>query len=323
MTHLPCALIALLQDPVSPAGGLKFDGWESFTFSHWGPWLATRLLHAAFYFIVAYFLNRMWRSLLRRIKVYTEARAPSEIRLEDTRVITLLAVLRRVGSGLILGAVLLLILKDFGLEIGPLLAGLGIAGAALGFGAQYLVQDWIAGFFTIVEDNFRVGDLVEANGMRGTVERLNMRTTHLRALGGEMHIIQNGTIRAMTNFTRQWGRAIVDVGVDYNSDMGFVFEALAEVGRRAAADPGMAPAFLEPLDVVGVTQLADSQITVRVWVKTDPQRKWEVERHLRRIALEVFAERGISIPFPQRTVHMVPATVDLAARPTPGKEGDA
>jgi small conductance mechanosensitive channel len=220
-------------------------------------------------------------------------------------------------------SVLLIVLHDFGLEIGPLLAGLGIAGAALGFGAQYLVQDWIAGFFNVVENNYAVGDLIEAGTMRGTVERITMRTTHLRALGGEVHIIQNGTIRALTNFTRQWGRAILDVGVDYRSDMGAVFDALDEVGRRAAADPVTGPAFIEPSEVLGVTQLGESQITVRLWAKTDPQRKWEVERHLRRLAVEVFAERGISIPFPHRTVEIAGLPVDLAARPTPGKEGDA
>jgi small conductance mechanosensitive channel len=275
-------------------------GWEDWRFENWGPWLATRLLHAGLYILGAVLLDTAWRALLRRVRARVEEKDSALQSELDRRVQTLTAILRQVGTVLVYTSASLVILADFGLQVGPFIAGLGIIGVALGFGAQYLVQDWIAGFFTVLENQYRVGDVVQANTMTGTVERLTLRTTYLRAVGGEVHIIQNGTIRAVTNFTRQWSRAILDAGVDYRSDMVTVFDALGEVGLRATQDPEVGPVLLEPPEVLGVTQLAESQITVRLSVKTLPQRKWEVERFLRRTAVEVFAERGVSIPFLQR-----------------------
>jgi moderate conductance mechanosensitive channel len=299
---------------------LPLSGWKDWEFETWGPWVATRLLHAGIYILGAVALDLLWRVLTRRIKGRVEEKDP-HLRSElDQRVRTLITIVRKAGTWICYGAVLLLIADDFGLKIGPFLAGLGIAGAALGFGAQYLVQDWIAGFFAVLEDQYRVGDVIQANSMTGTVERVTLRTTYLRATGGEVHIIQNGTIRAVTNFTRQWARAVLDVGVDYRSRMEDVFEALREVGRRAAADEGVGVALLEPAEVLGVTQMGESQMTVRLWVKTAPQRRWDVERYLRATTVEVFAARGIVIPFPQRTLHVEGPELHAALQPRRPKE---
>lgn len=291
-------------------------GWEIWSFEHWGPWLSTRLLHSGCYILGAILLDTLWRMLLRRIRANTEEKDPARQSDLDRRVATLIGILRRLGTFGIYGAVLLLILEDFGLQIGPLLAGLGIAGVAVGFGAQYLIQDWIAGFFTVLEDQYRVGDVIQVGTFTGTVERVGLRTTYLRGLNGELHIVQNGTIRAVTNLTRQWSRAVLDVGVDYASKLDGVFEALREVGREAAASQEVGTALLEPAEVVGVVALAESQITVRLWVKTEPQSRWEVERFLRRAAVEEFARRGIDIPFPHRTVEIATPPAEILGRGT-------
>lgn len=285
--------------------------WDVWKLEHLLPWLALRGLHVALFLGGAYFLNHLWRTALKKVAARIQeedGRTKGEV---ERRVETISGILRHVGSLALYTTAGLMILRDFGVEIGPLLAGLGIVGVAVGFGSQYLVKDMVTGFFALLEDQFRVGDVVKINEFQGVVEKMFLRTTHVRSVGGELHIIPNGEIRVVTNFTRNWARSILDLSVSYAADLDKVFDALREVDRRARQDKVAAPALLEPAEILGVTSLGDSAITVRLIVKVDPPRQWEIERLLRKLAKEVCDERGIEIPFPQRTLSLAPETAEL------------
>ena len=275
------------------------EGWEDWQISHWSPWLATRLFHAALYFLGAFIISRIWSAVLSRVKAPAEemdATARGEV---ERRIETLKGILGRTGSVVLYVAAALLVLNDFGLQIGPLLAGMGIAGVAVGFGAQYLIRDLISGFFAILENQYKVGDQIQVNGMSGMVEEIHLRTTHLRAVGGEVHIIPNGEIKCLTNFTRMWARAVIDVSVSYGTDLKAVSDALMEALQAAKGNRGIATALFDEGEVLGITSFEQSHLTMRLWVKTDPLRQWEVARFLRREVLETFARNGIPFALPR------------------------
>jgi small conductance mechanosensitive channel len=291
--------------------GAREAGWEIWRFSAWGPWLSLRLLHLVLFLLGAYLLDRILVAVLRRIRKAADDGDPTVQSELERRVETVTRILRRVGGAAIYITAVLMILNDFGVQIAPLLAGLGIVGVAVGFGAQTLVKDMITGFFIVLEDQFRVGDVIRINEFQGVVEYMGLRTTRLRALGGEVHILPNSEIRMVTNFTRQWARAVLDVEVSYRADLDAAFRALEEAGRRVQADPELGRSILEPFEVLGVTALGDSGITLRMTAKVEPLRQWAVERALRKAAKEVFDGAGIEIPFPQRTVSLEAQTLEV------------
>lgn len=279
--------------------------WEIWSFHSWGPWLSVRLVHAAVFLVCAFLLDRAWRAVLQRARKAAAAEDPDGQNGLERRVQTHAALFGKLGAIFFYSTALLMIVRDFGVEIGPLLAGLGIVGVAVGFGAQYLVRDVISGFFIILENQIHIGDIVRLGEAQGVVEAIRLRTVQIRTYKGEVHIVPNGEIRLVTNLSRQWARAILDVGVSYAANLNDVFEALGEVGRRLQADPEKAPLLLEAPEILGVMSLGDSSVTVRLWAKIHPpERVWEMERHLRKAAKEVFDERGIEIPFPQRTLSL-------------------
>ncbi len=300
---IPAPLVAHL--PPEPV-----DGWAEWRLDHLGPWLATRLLHTVVYLLCAFLLAKAWSVLMRRAAGAVKGREglPAE---EEKRLETLLAVVRRTGALLVYLAVGLVVLSDFGLQIGPLLAGFGVAGVAFGFGAQYLVKDLITGFFLLFERQIAVDDVVKINEFQGTVEYMSLRTTRLRSAGGELHTIPNGEVRCVTNYTRRWARAVVDAEVPYRARLDDAFAALTEAGRRAAGDSEVGPLLLEPPEVLGVTALGENAVTVRLWVKTRAGEQWRVERFLRRAVKESLEERGLDVPFPQRTLSADPALAEL------------
>lgn len=285
------------------------DLWAEWRFDHWGPWLLARLLHTGLYLAGAVIAHRALVLLMRRAAEVLKARDGGEH--EARRDQTILVVVRRAGVVVIYTIFALVVASDFGVQVGPLLAGMGIAGVALGFGAQYLVKDLITGFFLIFERQFVLEDVVTINDHTGVVEEITLRTTRLRSYGGELHVIPNGEIRCVTNLTHHWARAVVDVGVAYRARLDDVFEALREAGRRVAKDEKLGPCMLEPPEVVGVTQLADSAVVVRLWARTKSGKQWEIERALRKAVKETLEEKGIEIPFPQSTVSVDPQLASL------------
>ncbi len=194
------------------------------------------------------------------------------------------------------------VLAEIGVDIGPLLAGAGVVGIAIGFGAQTLVKDIITGAFMLFEDQFSVGDWIDVGGKSGGVESISIRTVRLRDLDGYVHTVPFGEITALTNMMRDFGFAVIDVGVAYKENTDDVLEVLRQVDAEARQDPELAERLVEELQVMGVTELGDSAVTLRIRVKTVAGYQWGVRReYLRRIKLK-FDEVGIEIPFPHMTV---------------------
>ena len=207
-------------------------------------------------------------------------------------------------SVVIYAVAIMMIITECGINIGPLLAGAGIAGLAIGFGAQSLVKDVISGFFLIMEDQIRVGDVANVAGIGGLVEAINLRTTRLRDIEGKVHIIPNGSIEVATNFTKDWSRALVEIGVAYKENVDNVINVLKEVSEELRNDPAFKEVILEPMTVLGLDSFGESSVNIRLYFKTLPIKQWEVAREFRKRVKEAFDEKGIEIPFPHRTIYM-------------------
>lgn len=306
----------MMETLLPSAPGASPSSWEIWDFQAWGPWLTFRLIHAFVFILGAFVVDRIWRLFLKRVQHIAGAHDPTKHRDLERRVQTLTLLLRRLGSAVVYTAAFLMILGDFGVAIGPLLAGLGIVGVAVGFGAQYLVKDLITGFFVVLEDQFRVGDSVKINEFTGTVEHMTLRITEIRGQAGEVHTVPNGDIRWVTNFSREWSRAIVDIPVARDAPPEDVTAVLAEAGKRLQHDPTCGPMLLEAPEVQGIVALDSSSATVRAWVKTLPLKRLDVERAFRRLILEVMEERSMSGVVAQRTYLMhVPSTGSGEGKP--------
>jgi small conductance mechanosensitive channel len=218
------------------------------------------------------------------------------------RLRTVGATLNRFFSILIWSAALLMVLRELDVDITPVLTGAGIIGLAVGFGAQTLVKDIISGLFLIAEDQVRLGDVVEINGIGGAVEGINLRTIVLRDLEGTVHTIANGEIRTLANRSKDFSYYVIDVGVGYDDDTDRIVEIVRDVARELKNEPAFAPNILEPLEVLGVDAFKANEATLRFRIKTVPLKQWEIGRELRRRIKKAFAANGIMIPGPQMTV---------------------
>ena len=210
----------------------------------------------------------------------------------------------------ILLAALLMILKQAGIEIGPLLAGAGIVGLAVGFGAQSLVKDVIGGFFILLENHMNVGDIVEIAGSAGVVETINLRVTVLRDLEGRVHIVPNGEIGVVTNMTKEYSQAMIEIGVAYKEDVDSVIGVLEEVAETMRKGGAYSELILDPLEVLGLDSFGDSSINIKVRMKTIPGKQWVVAREFRKRVKKTFDEKGIEIPFPHLTLYIGEAPSD-------------
>ena len=197
-----------------------------------------------------------------------------------------------------------MILGTLGINLGPLVAGAGIAGIALGFGAQSIVKDFLSGILMLVEDQFGVGDVIDVGEASGVVESLSLRTTRLRSVDGTVWHVPNGEIRRVGNMSQGWSRSVIDVGIGYGSDVDTALSILNRVATQMSADEPWGTKFLEQPEILGVQDLGDSAVVLRMWVVTEPAAQWEVSRELRRRIKYAFDEAGIEIPFPQVTTHL-------------------
>jgi small conductance mechanosensitive channel len=193
-------------------------------------------------------------------------------------------------------------LGTIGIDLGPLIAGAGIAGVAIGFGAQSLVKDCIAGLFMLMEDQYGIGDVVDLGEAVGTVERITLRATVLRSLNGTVWHVPNGEVRRVGNLSQLWSVAVVDVDVAYDSDLSASRTALERAAREVCEREEFTESVIEPPTVLGVESLGADGITIRVTVKVDPGDQWAIQRAIREHVKTVFDDLGIEIPFPQRTV---------------------
>jgi small conductance mechanosensitive channel len=218
----------------------------------------------------------------------------------EQRIDALTSVLRSLVSVVIYTVAAFMILGEVGINLGPLLAGAGILGVALGFGSQSLVKDFISGVFILVEDQFGVGDIVDLDGQTsGVVDAVSLRTTRLRSVDGTLWHVPNGEIRRVGNKSQHWSRALIDIQVAYDTDIDHAESVIAAVAERLAQDD---PDVIEKPEVWGVEQLGANGIVIRLVVKTRPSEQFRVSRELRRQIKAAFDREGIEIPFPQQTV---------------------
>lgn len=230
------------------------------------------------------------------------------------RIETGMRVIQSIVVALIMIVVLMQLMAQVGINLAPLLAAAGIGGLAIGFGAQTLIKDLIAGFFLLVENQVRIGDVVNVGGNGGFVESMGFRTLTLRDLSGSVHIIPNGSVDRVINMTRDYSRYVFDVGVSYREDPDEVMAVLKQLGEQIQDDPDYGPDIVEPLEMLGLDRFEDSAVIIRCRITTKPIKQWRVGREFNRRLKKEFDKRGIEIPFPHRTIYLGDPKV---VRPTP------
>jgi small conductance mechanosensitive channel len=252
--------------------------------------------------IFAYAIIRMVAVLVRRFEHEISRGAGVDVLERAKRARTLGGLIENVVTASVVSVALLMILRELRLDIFPLLTGAGIVGIALGFGAQTLVRDVISGFFLILEDQIRVGDAVVINGVGGLVEAIHLRTVVLRDAEGTVHVFPAGGITTLANRSREYGYAVLDVSVGYAEDLEKVTQALKDAGAELQQDPTYKGYVLVPIEVLGVESFTETQVTIKLRMKTAPQRHVDVARELRRRIKRIFDARAIGGPLRQQEI---------------------
>lgn len=265
----------------------------------------TSTLRVTLIFVLAWIVTKVLQKFLRRLesrllKKSSEDEPDSE---SKKRVETIIRLLHQAAMLTLWITTSLVILKEINVNIAPIIASAGIVGLAVGFGAQNLVRDIISGFFIILENQIRVGDVAIINGNGGLVEEINFWTIVLRDSAGVVHTFPNGTITALSNLTNGWSAYIVEIGVAYKEDTDKVIGIMHDVGRTMFTKSIFSRFMLEEPEIFGVDRFDDSGVIIKGRIKTKPIRQWEVGReYLRRIKI-AFDQNNIEIPFPHRTVY--------------------
>lgn len=288
--------------------GVLSLGWER---------VAASLARAVVILGVAWLAARLVRAWLRRIEArIVEERTRGQAAPGDDvrRAQTLIKLARQVLVVVVWVVAGLMALGEIGVNVAPILAGAGVMGLAVGFGAQNLVRDVISGFFVILEDQVRVGDIVTLNGTTGQVEKITLRTIVLRDVQGVVHVFPNGTITTLANGTSGWSAYVADVGVAYKEDTDRVSEVIRAVAAEMRADEVLGPLMLEEAEVLGVDRFADSAVVIRVRLKTLPLKQWVVGREFNRRLKKAFDREGIEIPFPHVSLYAGEATRPIPVR---------
>lgn len=262
---------------------------------------------------LAWAAHRVLRVSLRRIERSVTDADPS-VRMQEQRMYTLLGLVRSVGIVFIVVIAVFMALTAVGVNIGPLLAGAGVVGLAISFGAQSLVKDIISGLFILIENQFGVGDVIRIGGVAGSVEKMTLRIVVMRDHQGVVHIVPNGEIKQVSNLTRSFSRAVLDINVPYHEDLDRVMEVLREVGAALWAEPDWRTLLTEEPRVPGVETLGEAFATIRMVATTLPTKQWDVARELRRRIKRRFDDEGISIS----SVHRALMVERRETRPTGG-----
>lgn len=268
-------------------------------------WATTKGISCLVTLILAAIALRLGTTLIDRIQARLQDHLRPEANARVTqRSLTLTTILRSTLKTVILFAATLSLLSAVGINITPILASAGVVGLAVGFGAQSLVKDVITGFFILLEDQYGVGDVVTIDGKSGLVERMNLRITQLRTTSGELITIPNGQVSIVSNQSKEWARAVLDIGVAYDADIDHVLKVMVDEGATLHRDwPEKA---LEHPEISGIQSFGESSIHLRVIMKTAPLKQWEVASEWRRRVKFAFDREGFSIPYPQRVLRIVP-----------------
>jgi small-conductance mechanosensitive channel len=267
-----------------------------------GAWIFGSGLKVLVITLFAFALIRATTLLVQRFEYEVTQGTGLDALERAKRARTLGAVVSKVATVLVISIAILMILREFRLDITPVLTGAGIAGLAVGFGAQTLVRDVISGFFLILEDQVRVGDVAAINGVGGLIEQINLRTIVLRDSEGTVHVFPNGSINTLANRSKDFSYYVIDLGVSYRDDPDRVAAILRDVGADLQRDPQFGPFILEPLEVLGIDAFADWSIQLKLRIKTVPLKQWDVGRELRKRIRRALDQHGMEIPFPGRIV---------------------
>jgi len=261
--------------------------------------LITLVLFFSAFKIVAFSLKKLNKTLLSR----AEKNDKIDTFESGKRINTLTSIIHGLIKIILWVIVIMIIMQKIGINIAPILAGAGIVGLAVGFGAQELVRDFISGFFMILEDQIRAGDVAIINGTGGLVESIEFRTTILRDFSGTVHVFQNGKINSISNMTKDWSAMVFDIGVAYKEDTQAVMDIMKQVGDELQNDPEFHDKILEPIEIFGLDKFADSAIVIKARFKTKPIQQWGVGREYRKRLKYAFDKQNIEIPFPHTTVY--------------------
>lgn len=281
------------------------------------------ILSVALYYLLNHFVPAIIKRLLARPSVRRALTKRAAKKLEEEvekRVNTLTSVFVDTGIVLIIICALFAILAEIGVNINAALAGLGIAGVAVGFGAQALIRDIIGGTLILLEDQYRVGDWVQIAGIGGLVEEINLRRTVLRDFDGTVHTIPNGEIKVASNLTKEWARVNMNISVGYGEDLDHVIEVINRVGEEMAEDPEWRPFILEAPQALRVDAFEDSGIAIRILGKTKQMRQWGVMGELRLRLKRAFDEEGIEIPWPHTKVFFGNALPEIGVKEVIGQK---
>lgn len=282
---------------------------------HWDRWGANTV-NILIVIAVALIAMRTAKAALKRFenRLIRRGDAKGDVPSESLKRAETLVRLLRQGVLVFLWVVTgMIILREVGVEIAPILASAGIVGVALGFGAQNLVRDVIAGFFMILEDQVRVGDVAVVNGTGGLVEQMNFRTIVLRDLSGVVHIFPNGAVTTLANRTHEWSAYVLDISVAYKEDVDRVMAIMREVATEMRTSSELAPFILDDIEMFGVDQFAESAVVLKARIKTVPIKQWDVGREYLRRLKQAFDREHIEIPFPHRTLYFGEASKPFAA----------
>jgi small-conductance mechanosensitive channel len=266
-------------------------------------WLMVTGLRILLILLLGYLIIRIVGLVVVRIQEEMGEGTTLDMLERAKRARTLGNLIRNVVMVVVSAVAVLMILQQLDIDIMPALYTAGVASLAIGFGAQTLVKDIIAGVFLILENQVRVGDVAAINGTAGVVDSLTLRTIVLRDLAGTVHVFPNGSIDTLANMTKDFSYAVFDIGVAYKEDPDQVIRVINEVGEQIMQDIAFAPKILAPIEVFGVDAFGPSEIVIKARIKTLPLRQWDVGREFRRLLKKAFDAKGIEIPFPQRTIH--------------------
>ncbi len=294
--------------------GLGIRGFPELSWEQVVGWLLGPGLRIVLVLVGAYVISRVLHLLITRMPMLVVPREGplAEVTERKKRADTITRMLRMLTTVVVMTIAILIVLRELGVDITPILTGGAIAGLAVGFGAQNLVRDVISGFFLILENQVRVGDVAIINGKGGLVEQIRLRTVVLRGLDGTVHVIPNGAINELSNMTKDFSYYVIDMGVAYKEDTDRVVEVMKEVAEELRRDPEYADRILGPLEVLGVDAFADSAVVIKVRIKTVPIQQWNVGRELRRRIKKAFDANGIEIPFPHVSVYVGEASKPFA-----------
>lgn len=267
------------------------------------PWLLNHGIKIAVIAVAAWVLNKITSGIIiKAVRVAVVADNMSR-EAEKKREDTLIRIFTGATQIAFLLVAILMILQEAGVKIGPILAGAGIVGIAVGFGGQYLIKDIITGLFIILENQYRIGDVVNIDTTGGLVEDISLRKTTLRDLNGTVHHVPHGEVKRVANLSKQYARVNLDIGIAYNSNLEHVINVINTTGKELAEDPQYKDSIISPPQFLRVDDFADSAIIVKVLGDTKPLKQWEITGELRKRLKIAFDSEGIEIPFPQRVIH--------------------